>query len=50
MSDTQVRKRPPFVQLRGRSLFLTEDTSLIRRQLEGEDLSFDSNVALMSNI
>jgi 3-isopropylmalate/(R)-2-methylmalate dehydratase large subunit len=50
MIDTQARKRPPYVQLRGRSLFLTEDPSLIRRQLEGEDLPFDSSVALMTNI
>jgi 3-isopropylmalate/(R)-2-methylmalate dehydratase large subunit len=31
-------------------LFLTEDISLIRRQLAGEDLSFDPNIPLMQNI
>ncbi|MGI9078449.1 MAG: aconitase family protein [Gemmatimonadaceae bacterium] len=36
-----VNKLPNSVQLSGRVLFLTEDPSLIRRQLEGEDLRFD---------
>jgi 3-isopropylmalate/(R)-2-methylmalate dehydratase large subunit len=38
----QVEKRPPVVQLQGRILFLTEDPELIKRQLAGEDLPWDS--------
>ena len=50
MSESRAARRPPSVQLNGRVLFLTEDISLIRRQLEGEDLSFDPDIPLMSNI
>jgi 3-isopropylmalate/(R)-2-methylmalate dehydratase large subunit len=35
-------KRPPRVRLKGRILFLTEDPSLIQRQLAGEDLPWDT--------
>ena len=38
----KVDKRPPTVRLRGRILFLTEDPELIKRQLAGEDLSWDT--------
>jgi len=38
----QIQKRPPLVQLRGRILFLTEDPELIKRQLAGEDLPWDT--------
>ena len=37
----KIEKRPDTVQLRGRILFLTEDPSLIKRQLAGEDLPWD---------
>ena len=37
-----VEKRPDRVRLQGRILFLTEDPELIKRQLEGEDLAWDS--------
>ena len=37
-----IEKRPPSVQLRGRILFLTEDPELIKRQLGGEDLPWDT--------
>lgn len=35
-------KRPDKVRLQGRILFLTEDPELIRRQLNGEDLPWDT--------
>ncbi|HKQ72650.1 MAG TPA: aconitase family protein [Blastocatellia bacterium] len=50
MSEKRVTKRPSRVRLNGRALLLTEDISLIRRQLEGEDLAFDPDLALMNNI
>jgi 3-isopropylmalate/(R)-2-methylmalate dehydratase large subunit len=47
----KIAKRPPTMKFGGRILFLTEDTSLIRRQLEGgEDLEFAPELALMNNI
>jgi len=39
----EVHKRPTSVKLTGRILFLTEDPELIRRQLTGEDLPWDTN-------
>ncbi len=38
----QVEKRPQQVKLQGRILFLTEDPELIKRQLVGEDLPWDT--------
>src|SRR5437667_4169344 len=38
----KIEKRPQTVRLQGRILFLTEDPELIKRQLEGEDLAWDS--------
>jgi 3-isopropylmalate/(R)-2-methylmalate dehydratase large subunit len=38
----KIEKRPPTVRLAGRILFLTEDPELIRRQLAGEDLPWDT--------
>jgi 3-isopropylmalate/(R)-2-methylmalate dehydratase large subunit len=44
-------KRPERIRFEGRVLYLTEDVSLVRRQLEaGEDLEFDPSRALMNNI
>lgn len=40
--EREVHKRPEKVQLRGRILFLTEDPELIKRQLAGEDLPWDT--------
>lgn len=40
--EREVSKRPDRVQLRGRILFLTEDPELIKRQLAGEDLPWDT--------
>src|SRR3954453_16714295 len=37
-----IEKRPDKVRLQGRILFLTEDPELIRRQLNGEDLPWDT--------
>ena len=37
-----ITKRPDKVTLQGRILFLTEDPSLIRKQLAGEDLPWDT--------
>ncbi|PYP93476.1 MAG: 3-isopropylmalate dehydratase [Candidatus Angelobacter sp. Gp1-AA117] len=37
-----MEKRPDKVKLQGRILFLTEDPELIRRQLAGEDLPWDT--------
>src|SRR5262245_47902720 len=50
MSEKRKTKRSSSVRLNGRVLFLTEDISLIRRQLEGEDLFFDPALPLMNNI
>jgi len=38
----EVSKRPDHVKLTGRILFLTEDPELIKRQLAGEDLPWDT--------
>ena len=40
--ERTIEKRPDKVRLQGRILFLTEDPELIRRQLAGEDLPWDS--------
>ena len=37
-----VEKRPSSVRLQGRILFLTEDPELIKKQLAGEDLPWDT--------
>jgi 3-isopropylmalate/(R)-2-methylmalate dehydratase large subunit len=38
----KIDKRPDKVRLQGRILFLTEDPELIKKQLAGEDLSWDT--------
>jgi 3-isopropylmalate/(R)-2-methylmalate dehydratase large subunit len=43
LSKRQIQKRPDTVRLQGRILFLTEDPELIKRQLAGEDLPWDTN-------
>jgi 3-isopropylmalate/(R)-2-methylmalate dehydratase large subunit len=40
--ERKIEKRPDKVRLQGRILFLTEDPELIRRQLGGEDLPWDT--------
>jgi len=40
--ERKIEKRPGKVRFNGRILFLTEDPSLIKRQLAGEDLSWDT--------
>ncbi|MEJ7575664.1 MAG: aconitase family protein [Pyrinomonadaceae bacterium] len=47
----KISKRPARVKFAGRTLYLTDDTSHIRRQLaDGENLKFDSDRPLMNNI
>src|SRR5215212_1395633 len=54
MSDSlltrDVHKRPDRVTFSGRILFLTEDPELIKRQLNGKDLSWDGSMKLRDNI
>ncbi|MDQ1592130.1 MAG: 3-isopropylmalate/(R)-2-methylmalate dehydratase large subunit [Pyrinomonadaceae bacterium] len=51
MTAEKIAKRPDRIKFDGRILFLTDDTTLIRRQLEaGEDLPFDPERPLMNNI
>jgi len=51
MTVEKIQKRPDRIKFGGRILFLTNDTSLIRRQLEGgEDLAFNPETPLMNNI
>src|SRR5262245_38953032 len=45
-----VEKRPTSVSLAGRILFLTEDASLIRAQLEGRDLDVGNSYPLRNDI
>jgi 3-isopropylmalate/(R)-2-methylmalate dehydratase large subunit len=40
--ERKIEKRPDQVRLQGRILFLTEDPDLIKRQLAGEDLAWDT--------
>jgi 3-benzylmalate isomerase len=40
--ERKIEKRPDKVRLPGRILFLTEDPGLLRRQLAGEDLAWDT--------
>ncbi|HVR26302.1 MAG TPA: aconitase family protein [Candidatus Polarisedimenticolia bacterium] len=40
--ERKIEKRPDQVRLQGRILFLTEDPDLIKRQLAGEDLPWDT--------
>lgn len=42
LKNRAIEKRPAKVKLQGRILFLTEDPDLIRRQLSGEDLPWDT--------
>src|ERR1051325_3476740 len=51
MTFEKTTKRPERLKFEGRVLFLTEDVSLIRRQLEaGENLEYDPGRALINNI
>lgn len=43
--DRKIEKRPDKVRLQGRILFLTEDPELIKKQLSGWDLSWDTKNA-----
>jgi 3-isopropylmalate/(R)-2-methylmalate dehydratase large subunit len=46
----KITRRPDRIKFEGRILYLTEETQLIRRQLAGEDLSYDASRPLMNNI
>jgi 3-benzylmalate isomerase len=48
--NRKVEKRPSQVQLKGRTLFLAEDPSLVRAQLEGDDLDITNIPPLRSDI
>jgi 3-isopropylmalate/(R)-2-methylmalate dehydratase large subunit len=51
MAEEMTSRRPESLRFGARVLFLTEDVSLIRRQLEaGEELEYDPSRALMNNI
>ena len=51
MTREKIQKRPDHMRFGGRILYLTEDVSLIRRQLaEGENLQHDAGRPLMNNI
>ncbi len=43
--ERKIEKRPDKVKLQGRILFLTEDPELIKKQLAGEDLPWDTKNA-----
>src|SRR3954463_1730155 len=42
LNNRKIEKRPPTVKLQGRILFLTEDPDLIKKQLNGWDLPWDT--------
>ena len=48
MTENITQKRPAQLKFAGRILFLTEDTFLIRRQLQGEDLEAELAQKLMA--
>src|SRR5512146_748555 len=49
--DRHIEKRPDRVRLHGRILFLTEDPELIKRQLAGWDMPWDTaNAAANSKL
>ncbi len=50
LKSRTVRRLPDRVRLQGRILFLTEDASLVRRQLGGEDLAWTGAMTLRDNI
>src|SRR5436305_12748128 len=51
MAEANAGKRPESLKFGGRVLFLTEDVSQIRRQLEaGEELEYEPERPLMNNI
>src|SRR5437660_3718176 len=50
LRSRRVAKLPDPVRLAGRVLFLTSDADLVRRQLEGEDLTWRPGVALRDDI
>src|SRR5579862_3655721 len=45
-----MNRQAPAQRVRGRILYLTEDASLLAKQLQGETLAFDPDRPLISNI
>jgi 3-isopropylmalate/(R)-2-methylmalate dehydratase large subunit len=45
LKNRRVEKRPPTVKLQGRILFLTEDPELVKKQLAGWDMPWDTKNA-----
>lgn len=43
-------KRRTSVRIQGRILYLTRDSTLLRRQLDGEDIEWDESIELIDNI
>ena len=43
LKNRKIEKRPPTVKLQGRVLLLTEDPELIRKQLNGWDMPWDTS-------
>jgi 3-isopropylmalate/(R)-2-methylmalate dehydratase large subunit len=50
LRSRRVKKLPDQVVLRGRILFLAEDSGLVRRQLAGEDIDWSPTTKLRDNI
>jgi len=50
LRSRRVEKLPDQVVLRGRILFLAEDSGLVRRQLEGQDIDWQPTTKLRDNI
>jgi len=50
LNNSELKKRPEYMPLPGRVLFLTEDPDLIRRQLAGENLRRDPDMILRDDI
>ncbi|MFZ9886459.1 MAG: aconitase family protein [Myxococcota bacterium] len=50
MSKAPSKKRDPMVRFTGRTLYLTEDAGLLRRQLDGEVIRYDESRKLIDNI
>jgi 3-isopropylmalate/(R)-2-methylmalate dehydratase large subunit len=48
--ERAVERRPASVRISGRILYLTEDPSLVARQLDGEDLDWNPSIKLRDNI
>jgi 3-isopropylmalate/(R)-2-methylmalate dehydratase large subunit len=50
LQSRAIEKRPTKLRFDGRVLFLVDDADLLRRQLDGEDLSWPVSASLRDNI